>query len=215
MWSILYQNSKSNHYRARFINHPIMGLSSDSSIIESATPLVVVIMGVSGSGKSTVGNMLAKSTNCIYLDADDFHPQANKEKMGNGIPLSEEDRIPWLETLSAVLRANIVNFKTVILGCSALQKKYREILRTADPEYELGSYGGRVRFVCLEAPAEVIAARLQKRAEEGNHFMPATLLQSQIDLLQIDDTEGIIIVDATLSPEAIVTNVRDLIIPSK
>ncbi|PIA50410.1 hypothetical protein AQUCO_01300862v1 [Aquilegia coerulea] len=173
--------------------------------------LVIVIMGVSGSGKSTVGSMLAKTKGCSYLDADDFHPHANKEKMSNGIPLSDEDRIPWLETLSDLLRENIVNCKTVILGCSALQKKYREILRVADPSYKSGSYGGRVRFVCLEAPVEVIAARLEKRAEEVNHFMPAKLLQSQLDLFQIENAEGIFMVDATLSPQAIVNNVRDLL----
>ncbi|XP_052200239.1 gluconokinase isoform X2 [Diospyros lotus] len=130
------------------------------------------------------------------------------EKMQRGIPLSEEDRIPWLETLQGALRANLANGKTCILGCSALQRRYREILRSADPEYEPGSYGGGVQFVLLDAKADVLVARLKRRAEEGKHFMPATLLQSQLDLLDIDESEGILKVDATLSPAAIVNAIR-------
>ncbi|KAJ0699216.1 putative gluconokinase [Helianthus annuus] len=87
-------------------------------------------MGVGGAGKSTIGELLAKALNCSFLDADDFHPQSNKEKMKKGIPLSDEDRTPWLEVLRDVVNANLVSGKTVILGCSALQKQYREILRS-------------------------------------------------------------------------------------
>ncbi|XP_077234265.1 P-loop containing nucleoside triphosphate hydrolases superfamily protein isoform X2 [Tasmannia lanceolata] len=156
----------------------------------------------------TIGEMLAKVMDCRFLDADDFHPQANKVKMSKGFPLSEEDRIPWLETLRDTIRENMGSGKGVIMGCSALQKKYREILRAADPNYEPGSHTCGLKFVCLKAPMEVIAARLKRRAEEGNHFMAATLLQSQLDLLQIDDAEGIITVDATLSPQTIVARIQ-------
>lgn len=135
--------------------------------------------------------------------------------MGNGIPLSEEDRIPWLELLRDALRESLENGKTVILGCSALRKQYREILRCADPNYELGSYDSVVEFVLLDVEAEVLAARLQKRAAEGKHFMPATLLKSQLELLQIDDSEGIMKVDATLSPQIIVGTIQDLIFKVK
>ncbi|KAK8327519.1 hypothetical protein V6Z11_A11G187300 [Gossypium hirsutum] len=123
---------------------------------------VVVIMGVSGAGKSTIGDMLAKVLNCSFLDADDFHPLSNKEKMSQGIPLSDEDRIPWLETLQGVLKDKLDNGKTVILGCSSLQKHYREILRSADADYVHGSYASRVQFVLLDAKADVLAARLEK-----------------------------------------------------
>ncbi|XP_042482756.1 gluconokinase-like [Macadamia integrifolia] len=175
--------------------------------------LAVVIMGVSGSGKSTIGALLGKAVNCSFLDADDFHPQSNKEKMGKGIPLSEEDRIPWLETLRDTLQRHISNSKNVILACSALQKRYREILRMADPDYNKltsevggggGGGGGGIKFVLLDAAADVLAARLKKREEEGNHYMPASLLRSQLDLLQIDMAEGIFTVDATLSADVIV-----------
>ncbi|KAG9454363.1 hypothetical protein H6P81_007267 [Aristolochia fimbriata] len=169
----------------------------------------IVIMGVSGSGKSTIGGMLAEALACSFLDADDFHSQANKVKMSKGIPLSEEDRIPWLETLRESIQNYLVVGKIVVLSCSALQKKYREILRGGDPGYNSSGNQSQVKFVCLQAPAEVIAARLEMRASAGSHFMPATLLQSQLDLLQIDMTEAIVVVDATLAPQVVVDTIKD------
>ncbi|KAJ9548252.1 hypothetical protein OSB04_020795 [Centaurea solstitialis] len=166
-------------------------------------------MGVSGAGKSTVGEMLGKDLNCSYIDADDFHPQSNKEKMKNGIPLSDEDRIPWLETLRGVVNASLVDGKNIILGCSALQKHYRDILRSADPNYEGGpTHACVVKFVLLEVGVKVLMDRVKKRAAEGKHFMPPELLQSQLDLLRVDASEGIFTVDASLSPEAIMDNIK-------
>ncbi|GAV76653.1 LOW QUALITY PROTEIN: SKI domain-containing protein, partial [Cephalotus follicularis] len=170
----------------------------------------VVIMGVSGAGRSTIGQILAKVLNCDFLDADDFHPQSNKEKMRQGIPLSDEDRIPWLKMLRDVLREILVAINTAILGCSSLQTHYREILRSADPDYEPGSYACVVKFVLLDAPA-VLAARLEKRVAEGKHFMPVTLLQSQLDLLQIHDSKRILKDDATLSPQSTVNTITSFI----
>ncbi|KAM1184059.1 hypothetical protein ACFX19_002335 [Malus domestica] len=173
--------------------------------------IAVVIMGVSGAGKSTIGEMLARETNSSFIDADDFHPQSNKEKMRKGIPLTEEDRMPWLEKLRNGVRDKLLGGGTVILGCSALQKRYREILRSVDPNYKPGSCVSLVKFVLLDAQADVLAARLEKRITEGKHFMSAALLQSQLGLLQIDDSEGILKVDATLTPQEIVKTIQRLI----
>ncbi|MQM18111.1 hypothetical protein Taro_051097 [Colocasia esculenta] len=172
--------------------------------------LAVVIMGVSGSGKSTVGEMLSKDLGCRFLEADDFHTQSNKDKMNKGIPLSDNDRFPWLQALRDATMEQISGGETVVLTCSALQNKYREVLRTADPEYEPGSYTScRVKFVCMEAPANVIADRIERRSTEGKHFMPVSLLQSQLDLLQIDEDEGIIRVDATRDLGIIIDVIKD------
>ncbi|XP_057776696.1 gluconokinase [Salvia miltiorrhiza] len=169
----------------------------------------IVVMGVSGAGKSTIGAMLAQVMNARFLDADDYHPQSNKDKMKGGIPLSDEDRIPWLETLRDALRVSLENGETAILGCSALKKHYREILRCADAEYVGGAASCGVRFVLLSVDAEVLAARLEKREA---HFMPPTLLTSQLDLLHIDESEGILKVDASLHPHQTLKAIQALLL---
>uniref|UniRef100_A0A2P2J792 Gluconokinase n=3 Tax=Rhizophora mucronata TaxID=61149 RepID=A0A2P2J792_RHIMU len=168
----------------------------------------IVIMGVSGSGKSTIGEALAEAMKCKFLDADDFHSRSNKEKMHQGIPLSEEDRIPWLEILRDALTETLISGQTAVLACSSLQKRYRDILRSADLAYQNGSHPSAIKFVLLDAKAEVLMERLKKRATEGKHFMPANLLPSQLDLLQADDSEKILKIDATLSPQAIVNTIQ-------
>ncbi|KAK9732479.1 hypothetical protein RND81_04G002800 [Saponaria officinalis] len=166
--------------------------------------VVVVIMGVSGAGKTTIGHLLAESLNCPFLDADDFHPDSNKEKMSKGIPLSDEDRLPWLQVLCQALKDYITSGKRAVLACSALRNKYREILRSSDPTYVPGGYCRSVMFVLLDACAEVLYDRLNKRLAKGEHFMPPTLLKSQFELLEIDASEGVVRVDATQSPSVIV-----------
>jgi len=197
--------------------------------------MAIVIMGVTGSGKSTIGSRLAKGIHCMFIDADDFHCFENKEKMRNGIPLTDEDRLPWLEAVRDAMIDYIIEGKIVVVACSALQPKYRDILRTADPMHESASSDGtscekiygnsfstsievgncakalfskRVVFLCLQAPVELIASRLEGRAKEGAHFMSPALLQSQMDLLQIDDAEGVFCIDATLDPDLIVENIQ-------
>ncbi|KAG7579398.1 Carbohydrate kinase thermoresistant glucokinase [Arabidopsis thaliana x Arabidopsis arenosa] len=134
------------------------------------------------------------------------------DKMRQGIALSDEDRMPWLEKIQESLRKRLLNGETVVLACSSLRKQYREILRGSDPDYEQGSYTScKVKFVLLEGNAEVIAARLQKRASEGEHFMPLTLLQSQFDLLQADECEKIFKISVILSPEVIVNTILEIL----
>ncbi|XP_020113005.1 probable gluconokinase [Ananas comosus] len=170
--------------------------------------LGIVIMGVSGCGKSTVAELLAKALQCSFIEADDFHSPANKAKMSKGIPLTDADRTPWLEALRDAIKEKLLLGENVTVSCSALQKKYREILRSSDISYKPGSFSKcRVKFMCLEAPAELIAARMKKRSEEGKHFMPASLLRSQLDLLQIDEAEGISKIDASMRSEKIVDDV--------
>jgi len=134
------------------------------------------------------------------------------DKMRQGIALSDEDRMPWLEKIQESLRKRLLDGETVVLACSSLRKQYREILRGSDPDYKPGSYTScKVKFVLLEGNAEVIAARLQKRASEEEHFMPLTLLQSQFDLLQADECEKIFKISVVLSPEVIVNTILEMV----
>jgi carbohydrate kinase (thermoresistant glucokinase family) len=127
-------------------------------------------MGVCGSGKSTVGRVLAEKCGGRFLDADDFHPQANIDKMKRGEPLDDADRAPWLARLADLLSES--GDKPVILACSALKAGYREVLSTGR---------GDVRFVHLCGAPELIRARL--RARPG-HFMPESLIDSQFAALE-------------------------------
>ncbi|KAJ1692947.1 hypothetical protein LUZ63_009645 [Rhynchospora breviuscula] len=176
------------------------------------TGFAIVIMGVSGSGKSTVAESLANAIGCKFVEADDFHPPSNKEKMKSGVPLSDSDRFPWLESLRNAIRENIEHGHNVTLSCSALLKKYREILRSADCNYQPGNYTQcKVKFVCLEAPIEVLMERMKRRSEQGLHFMPSCLLQSQLDLLQLEQDEEIIRIDATMGLGSILEFIIDLL----
>jgi gluconokinase len=129
-------------------------------------------MGVSGSGKTAVGTRLAEKLKYEFLDADNFHPPANIEKMKHGIPLTDEDRFPWLKNLNRELGSRLSQGKSAILACSALKETYRQIL---------GEDLAQVRFVYLHVDREVLAERLQKRA---GHFFPKELLDSQLATLE-------------------------------
>ncbi|KAM6033725.1 putative gluconokinase isoform 1-T1 [Chlamydotis macqueenii] len=150
--------------------------------------VLVVLMGVSGSGKSTVGRRLAAKLGWKFYDADDYHSPENKKKMAEGIPLNDEDRIPWLCALHDVLRREDSSRQDIILACSALKKMYRRILvsgasgiESNHPEQPGENAALKILFVLLDGPIDLIAGRLEKRR---GHFMPPELLKSQFDTLE-------------------------------
>ena len=160
-----------------------------------------VVMGVSGCGKSSVAEKLAKATGGSLLDADDFHPSANKAKMASGIPLTDEDRWGWLDTLNAELRKRSDDKTPTFLACSALRKVYRERLAAGLPE---------LRYLYLKGSKELIRSRMESRSD---HFMPPALLDSQFAALE-EPTEA----EATIIPidppvEEIVAGILSLIRP--
>ena len=136
--------------------------------------MIVVLMGVSGSGKTTIGTLLAERMGTLFADADDYHPAANKAKMASGQPLNDDDRQPWLETLNKMMRGWFESGKGGVLACSALKEKYRATLAGGMPE-------GAVAFVLLDGSKEMIAGRLAARKQE---FMNAKLLDSQLATLE-------------------------------
>ncbi|XP_027526608.1 probable gluconokinase isoform X1 [Neopelma chrysocephalum] len=147
--------------------------------------VLVVVIGVSGSGKTTVGSRLAAKLGWKFYDADNYHPLENKKKMAGGIPLNDEDRIPWLCTLHNILRREDSSRQDAILACSALKKMYRHILINGAPAIETEQPEEKpslkILFVHLDGPIDIIAGRLEKRR---GHFMPPQLLKSQFDTLE-------------------------------
>lgn len=150
--------------------------------------MIVVLMGVSGSGKSTVGAALAAKLGWPLVDADDLHPAANVEKMRRGIPLTDDDRWPWLDRIVEVLRDVTARAGNAILACSALRQRYRDRIAQA----------GDVRFVHLTGSPDVIVARLAARR---HRYMPASLLASQIATLEAPGDAIDIDVDATVDEQ--------------
>src|SRR6476620_6932536 len=157
--------------------------------------MISIVMGVSGSGKTTVGKLLAQSLNCYFSDADDFHPSANIEKMSCGIPLEDADRLPWRLELQAAIDWWLWEDRNVVLACSALKASYREMLCR---------YQQRMKIVYLKCSFEVLAARLTSRE---NHYMKADLLLSQLDTLE--EPEDAIIIDASQPLELIVRQIKN------
>ncbi len=144
---------------------------------------VVIIMGVSGCGKSTVGRAFAAAAGFTFHDADDLHPVSNIEKMKNGQPLSDEDRLPWLQALVDLMDRSCLAGENIVLACSALKNRYRDTL---------SSGVSSPRYVFLDGSAALIEARL--RGREG-HFMPGSLLKSQFDALEVPEVAERVSID--------------------
>ena len=136
------------------------------------TPLTVVVMGVSGSGKTTLARALADRLGCPFAEGDDMHPAANVLKMAAGHPLDDEDRLPWLRDVAAWIAAHESTGSAAVLTCSALRRRYRELLREGNPS---------VWFAHLHPSPAVLADRLAHRT---GHYMPASLLDSQLRTLE-------------------------------
>ena len=149
--------------------------------------MIVMLMGVCGCGKSTIGRALAAELDWPFLDADTLHPQANVVKMAGGIPLTDEDRWPWFDRIAAEMRQHAAAGTHVVIACSALRQAYRDRL----------AKGGTVRFVYLKGDAATIGPRLAGRT---GHFMPPSLLASQFATLE--EPAGAIVVDIAQPVEA-------------
>lgn len=155
--------------------------------------MIVIVMGVVGAGKTTIGKPLAAQTGWEFADADDFHPQSNVEKVREGIPLDDEDRKPWLDSLREAILNWIATGRSVVLACSALKRAYREKLQV----------GPEVRFVYLRGSAALIADRLRSR---HGHFADESILASQ--LADLEEPQDTVTVDISESPEQIVAAIR-------
>ena len=156
--------------------------------------MIVIVMGVVGSGKTTVGHLLAEQLGWEFADADDFHSQANKEKIHKGIGLTDADRKPWLESLRAAIARWITERHSVVLACSALKRSYRRELEV----------GPEVRFVYLKGSASLIASRL--RARQG-HFANEQILASQLS--DLEEPENAVTVGIAGTPSEIVHEIRN------
>ena len=158
--------------------------------------MIIVIFGVSGAGKTTVGKMLAEQLGWRFLEADDFHPAANIEKMRNGHPLTDEDRWPWLDCLCKQIERSLSAGENAILACSALKRAYRDHLRVSD----------EIKFVFLRGDYALVEKQLSSR---HGHFMNAALLQSQFDdLEQPQPDENVLTIQLGRTPQQIVEEIK-------
>jgi gluconokinase len=161
--------------------------------------MIVIVMGVTGSGKTTIGRLLANRMGWHYAEGDDYHSEANKAKMHAGTPLTDEDRAPWLATLHQVLLEWYRNQESGVLTCSALKQSYRDLLGEGLPH-------SAYRFVWLKVSREVIAARLSHRA---GHYMNPALLDSQ--LATLEPPTDALVVSAEGTPEETVALILKLL----
>jgi gluconokinase len=161
-----------------------MGTSSMSTAASqpASEAIAVVVMGVAGAGKTTVGRLLAEQIGASFRDGDDLHTEAARAKMGAGVPLSDDDRWPWLDRIGQTLASDVAARRATIIACSALRKAYRDRLRAA--------VGPALRFVYLAATPEAMRARVANRPQ---HYMPAALVASQFATLEPPSGEADVI----------------------
>ena len=159
--------------------------------------MVLIIFGISGAGKTTIGKLLARKLGWTFYEGDDFHPATNIEKMRSGIPLTDKDRGPWLTRLRELIEKTLASGENAVLACSALKKKYRDRLRAGD----------QIRFVFLHGDREQISKQLRQRR---GHFMDPDLLESQFaDLEEPKPEEQATIIELGRSPAALVHEIRE------
>lgn len=156
--------------------------------------MVILLMGVSGSGKTTIGKKLAERLGWRFYEGDQFHPPENIVKMSAGIPLTDEDRLPWLNTIHNLIQTQLQNGQSAVIACSALKKSYRERLLKGNPG---------VRIVYLKGDEELIRQRMEKRE---SHFMKAAMLSSQFKTLE--EPDGVLTVDISQDPSMIVNTIE-------
>ena len=160
----------------------------------------LIVMGVSGSGKTTLGEGIAEAMGWLYAEGDDFHSQANVSKMASGVPLTDEDRWPWLRAIGTWIDEHERDGRSAVVTCSALKRAYRDLLREGRDH---------VRFVYLDVPQKVLEERLAKRT---GHYMPPSLLPSQLSALEpLQDDEDGVVVHAHQTPEASLAEALDLL----
>jgi gluconokinase len=151
--------------------------------------MVIIIMGVEGTGKTTIGKMLAEKLGWKFYDADDYHPKRNIDKMRRGIPLNDEDRWPWLEEIGRLINSSLNLNEPSVIACSALKRSYREYLKQQEE---------RIIFVYLKGDKNTISKRLASRK---GHFAGTQLLESQLQALE--EPEGVLTCDISRQPEVI------------
>lgn len=156
--------------------------------------MVILIMGVAGCGKTTIGRQLAAELGWNFVEADEFHPPANVAKMGSGQPLNDDDRAPWLAALRVEIDRYLSRQESAVVTCSALKERYRKII-VPDPK--------QVKIVHLHGSPELLRSRISERV---GHFMPATLLDSQ--LAALEPPADALTLDVVTSPEELVAQIR-------